>query len=269
VLHLTRDRGVRDYQRGEEARGRKIPYAKAAKETRATGDTEDALVKLCCGRSDCPWCWRKRITKTYRRALHCLLYLGADSNRPRVGFLHIGETDPPRWESLDRTIRRKHGGDTGRIRVRKADCRILVVAEVPFPGSRPVTPAEALAVVSEAIDRLHTGKHAYRMLGRWNDSKAPQWQLLGQIKQAIDFEDVYRELLAAGRKAEEIRRFNRPEFSGLIWTGGGFTAPKCPTIANGENAIPHRRNSDTGDAETWDEGIIPGDGEDGTDNPWV
>jgi hypothetical protein len=251
VLHLHRDRGVRDYQRGEEARGRSIPYKTAAKECCGNGDTEHALVRMSCGRSDCPHCFRRRLVKSYRRAVHCLLYADADSNRPRVGVLHVAETDPLNWDTLDRNMRRKHGGKTGRIRVRQANGRVLVVAERPFPGARLVPPAEALDLVSAAIDQLHTARHSLRLLGNWNDARRPHWRLLQRVEQPadqppLDFEAIVRELRAGGRK---VRRFRSPEISGLVWAGDGNLSAVCPTLAKKKEAPP-RPKSDKG-------GVIP------------
>ncbi|HEY7423272.1 MAG TPA: DUF3854 domain-containing protein [Gemmataceae bacterium] len=253
VLHLQRDRGIHDYQRGQEARGRKIAYRRATKECGPSGDEEHALVRMSCGRSACPWCWRRRLTKTYRRAVHCLLYASAEGNRPRVGVLHIGETDPLRWDTLERNMRRKHGGKTGRIRVRKADGVVLAVAERPFPGSRPVSPAEALDMVSAAIEQLHTGRHRYRQLGRWNDSQRPRWQLVERVKQPpdqppIDFTAVYRELRVDGRK---VHRYRSPDISGLVWRGEGHLATACPSLAwkKGKSSWPKSDNHFSDDPE--------------------
>jgi hypothetical protein len=259
VLHLHRDRGVRDYQKSEEARGRNISYKRAAKECKATaGDTEHALIQMCCGRSDCPFCWRRRLTRTYRRAVECLLFSSADSNRPRLGVLHLGETDPFAWETLDRNIRRRHGGRTGRLRCRKADCRILVVGEHPFAGSRPVSPAEALDAVSAAIDDLHTGRHAFRLLGAWNDAKKPRWRLLERVQEPIDFDAVFKELRDAGRK---VRRFHLPEVSGVVWVGDGKVEASCPSL-NVEESSSSRPNSDTDPPDGWEDHDPGG-------NPWT
>jgi hypothetical protein len=238
VLHLHRDRGIHQHQRAEEARGRMISYRTAAKECGASGHSEHALIRLRCGRSDCPYCWRRRLTKTYRRATFCLLYAPGAGVRPRTELLHAGHVEPLAWDSWDRVQRRKHGGQTGRLRVRQTDGTVLVIAEQPFPDSRPVRAAEALDLAAAAIDQLHTGRHAFRLLGAWNDSQRPHWRLLERMKQApdqpaLDFDAVYQELQADGRK---VRRFHEPDLEGLIWRGDGPVKMPCPSKAKEEES---------------------------------
>ncbi len=103
---------------------------------------QDALMRLSCGRSDCPHCWRRRLSRTYRRAAAILLDEDRENRLPRVGKLHVAETDWRRWSALDRSIRRQHGSDVGRLRVRRTDGTLLVVCAEPFRGSRPLAPAE-------------------------------------------------------------------------------------------------------------------------------
>jgi hypothetical protein len=217
-----------------------ISYRKAEKECQASGDSEHALIRYHCGRSDCPFCWRRRLAKTYRRAMFCLLYAPGDGVRPRTGTLHAGEMEPLAWDTWDRVHRRKYGGKTGRLRVRRTDGALLVIAEHPFAGSRPVSPAEALDLAAAAIDQLHTGRHAFRLLGVWNDSRRPHWRLLQRIKQdpdkpAFDFDAIFQELRDDGRKA---RRFRDPDIEGLIWRGDGPVKGLCPSSAKEEEGSP-------------------------------
>jgi hypothetical protein len=264
VLHLQRDRGIHQHQLAQEARGRMISYKTAAKECgTGSGDSEHALIRLRCGRSDCPFCWRRRLTKTYRRAILCLLYAPGEGVRPRTGQLHAGEIEPLAWDTWDRVHRRKYGGKPGRLRVRRTAGTLLVIAEHPFAGSRPVKPAEALDLASAAIDQLHTGRHSFRLLGAWNDSRRPHWRLLERIREApdkpaLDFDAVFQELRDDGRKA---RRFHEPDIEGLIWRGDGSVKTLCPTKAKEEKGSPRRKTDMTAPDERgermYDPGVSP------------
>lgn len=187
------------------------------------GAVEDALLKTSCGRSDCPHCWRRRLTKTYRRAMTCLLDAPPEPDEPsrpgrkhlpRVGLLHVAEVDWLGWDALDRSIRRQHGGDCGRLRVRRTDNTVLVVCAHPFREARPVSPSEALELTSAAIDLLHTARHAYRHLGDWNDREATEWRLVQRHREPIDFADVSKLLEALGHRA---RRLKLPDLAALLW----------------------------------------------------
>lgn len=181
---------------------------------REGGGVEDALIRPRCGRSDCPHCWRRRICRTYRRASVCVLDADGGQYLPRVAPVYLAETTWREWEALDRSLRRQHGGRCGRIRVRQSDDRVLVVAAQPFRGARPLPPHEAYAAVAAAIDRLHTGRHAYRQLGEWSDRRASAWRAVHCYGEPIPLAEVQDALRAAGVRS---RPFAGGSPQGILW----------------------------------------------------
>lgn len=218
------------------------------------GRVEDALIHTSCGRSDCPHCWRRRITRTYRREATCLLYTEAEKLLPRAGALYLAETDWASWEALDKSIRREHGGAVGRLRIRRTDGTVLVVCAQPLRGGRTVTPAEACDLASGAVGQLSAARHAYRQLGDWSDSGTTEWRLIARLPGTLDFAKVADRLLAAGRKS---RQFRTAELSGLVWRVESeaaavrlellLSSPQqaCPTLAPWEDRDPKGPKSDT------------------------
>jgi hypothetical protein len=246
--------------------GRQL-YLRRKAPGKTTGAVDDMLVRVSCGRSSCPYCWRKRLMKTYRRCSSCLLDADQDSSRPRAGMLHAGEIDWPGWDSWDRVYRRRHGGRSGRLRVRREDDTVLVVAEHPFPGARPVSPAEAVDLVRGAVGKMHTAKHSYRQLGAWSDRRATQWRLLGRVDPHVDFGDVQAEVERLGGKARRLRHLDM-EF--LLWRCDSeaaadalFSALPLAEPLSGyrqrESRSPHWLQSDTGGS---------GDDDDDPENPF-
>jgi hypothetical protein len=214
------------------------------------GGVEDRLVRPLCGRSDCPHCWRLRLTKTLNRAADCLLGSGQGDGALRMGLLHISETTWERWEAYDKAMRRELKGDCGRLRCRRADNTVLVVCERPWSGSRPVTPAQALALTAEAIERLDPARHAYRQLGSWSVERKQKWECLARVHECIDLGEVNRQLQAEGVRA---RRLRHPELKALAWrtsspeAADALLAKVCPTLPN--RAVCYRgTNSDSDDS---------------------
>lgn len=240
--------------------GRRSPTIHLRRD-RDAGAVEDALIRFSCGRSECPHCWRRRLTKTYRRAGACLLDSSKDSRLPRVGPVHVGETAWQEWETFDKAIRRQVGGDCGRLRVRRCDNTVLVVSAEPFRGSRSVTPAEALDIVSTAIDLLHTAKHAFRLLGDWSDTQESEWRQVAVYSAQVNLADINARLAEV---AVKTRAFKSPDLQGLLWRVGSeaqamhlevlLAAAFCPTLDKGDR-FPNRPKSDT----LPDEGEIEGD----------
>lgn len=230
------------------------------------GAVEDALIRTSCGRSDCPRCWRRRLTKTYRRAAMCLLDKSRDSRLPRTEHLHVAETTWREWESYDRAMRRQHSDcvaangrcNLGRLRVRRADNSVLVVCECPFHGSRPVTPAEALRLTVAAIDQMHTARHSYRQLGTWSDREETMWKQIAVYPKVIDFAEVRRQLEEAQRKSH---LFKSPDLKGLVWRCESETAAAaletiiqqlagdCPSLSPGKDRSSLWPKSDRPEAE--------------------
>lgn len=213
------------------------------------GGTDDALIRMSCGRSDCPHCWRRRLCRTYRRAARCLLDSG-DANRPRVGPLYVAESDWLCWETFDKAIRRRHGGDCGRLRIRRLDGTMLVVCAQPFRGARPVSPSEACDLAIAAIGRLHVARHAYRQLGDWTDGQPSAWKKIGAYEAHLDYAAVEEQLAAIGIKS---RQFRSPDLIGLLWRCTTPTEERaaeslvagCPSLAscrdqsiNGQSRTP-------------------------------
>jgi hypothetical protein len=217
-------------------------------------EVDDMLLKTKCGRSDCPYCWRNRLTRTYNRAAAIVLRDVPESETlPRTRSLYVAETDWPEWETVDKRIRREHGGDVGRLRIRKNDNGLLVICSQPFAGSRPVRPDEACDLASNAIDHLHTARHSYRQLGDWNDAKDSEWRVVAHLPGTLDLANVADRLMAAGRKS---RLFKTTELQGLVWRVESeaaavrletlITTPEelCPSLSEGKSD-PYRGKSDT------------------------
>jgi hypothetical protein len=191
----------------------------------ASGAVDDGLIRPSCGRSSCPHCWRRRLRRTYGRAAGCLLDESADSHRVRTCALHVAEADWSDWEGIDKAIRRRYGGGcVGRVRVRRDDNTLLVVCELPFAGSRPVTPGQALDLATAAIGRLHRARHSYRQLGDWSDRQESEWRLCGHVDPAIDLGDVQALLEEMGRRANHL---HNPDLELLLWRVESETAAEA------------------------------------------
>jgi hypothetical protein len=211
---------------------------------------EDLFISACCGRSSCPFCWRRRLLKSIQRAVGCLLedaepdqwaviveeagrlgqcyihdnpkaahqarrQLAGEGKAARVEFLrgrrphrlglvHLAETTYPQWPALDRLMRRRQPHRTGCLRVRRGDDSVLVISAAPFPGSRPVTPAEAAERAAEAIEHLHTARSSFRMLGAWSDYAPSPWKLVGTLPKLLDAQIVEDEVRALGSAAKRL-----------------------------------------------------------------
>jgi hypothetical protein len=260
--------------------GRRSPTIHLRRD-RDAGAVEDALIRFSCGRSECPHCWRRRLSKTYRRAGACLLDASRDSRLPRLGMVHVAETTELKWETLDKAMRREYRREypervdakgrcnVGRLRVRRCDNTVLVVSAEPFRGSRSVTPAEALDIVSAAIDLLHTAKHSFRLLGDWSDSQESEWRQVAVYTPQVSLADVQA---ALAELAVKTRAFSNPDLQGLVWRVQSeahamhlevVLAPVlCPTLSQ-RDCTPFRPKSDTPP----DEGEIDGDGWTPFDDP--
>jgi hypothetical protein len=177
----------------------------------------DAVTRPWCGRSDCDWCWRGRLTKDYHRAARCLLYRHGRHREVRVEPVHLDVIPFEEWPALNRKLRRQHGEDCGRLRVRMDDDQVLVVCQHPFPGAASFPPAEALDRVNRALEVLSKAPHSYRQLGSWSDREESGWKLLGHLEEAIDLDLVERVLRELGHSC---RKFKRPEIRGRIWETG-------------------------------------------------
>jgi hypothetical protein len=247
-----------------------------------TEQCEDLLLRPRCGRSDCPSCWRRRLAQTYRRMPRRVLDAPPKPdergkpgrrNLPRVGPVYIAETDWLSWETFDRGIRRLHGGDCARLRIRRTSNTALFLCSLPFPGSRAVSPAEACRLASDAIDNLNPAKHSFRLLGDWSDAEPQEWTLLAQYEQ-VDFDAVKQLLSEHGTKS---RRLKSRTVAGLIWRAENAAMADaialllslCPSLAKGKRECS-RRNSDR---PGFDEGEIPGEDlhtpfDNGEDDQW-
>jgi hypothetical protein len=211
---------------------------------------QDIAVRPNCCSARCPFCWRRRVSTTLHRAAACLLDAPGEDRLPRMGHVHVARIRWDQWETLDHLIRRQHSGDVGRLRVRQTDDTVLVIAEKPFSGSEPVTPAAACDMAREAIGNLNPAKHSFRLLGAWSDSKVKQYALL-DTHEHLDLDAVQRELAALRAKAN---RFATSTAVGLVWTAATeleadrlwATALEraCPSIAY-RDTDPNGRNSDS------------------------
>jgi hypothetical protein len=162
-----------------------------------------------CGRSSCPHCWlHQRILKSYKRSARALLDLEPNNpknRKPRVADLHVGTVAWEKFHALDKSIRRRHG-NVGRMRIRMVDDTVYVIADVPFPGSKPYRPAEALGKALCAIDVLNVAKHSFRLLGAWKDSRKPEWEKVDEYSPKLDLREAKKILEEAGAHVEVERR---------------------------------------------------------------
>lgn len=210
------------------------------------GRVEDILIRMRCGRSDYPYCWRRRVCLSYRRAAGCVLDAPGELHLPRVESLHMAGTTWAKWEALDHSIRRRHGGKCGRLRIRRTDGTVLVVAAQPFRGATAVAPHEACAAVVAAIDVLHDARHSYRQMGEWSDRHGGEWHSVGRYTEALDLGEVQATLAAAEVKS---RLFAAPGLSGLIWrcdseaAAAKLTALIRPHSASASEYVPPREIS--------------------------
>lgn len=124
--------------------------------------------------------------------------------RPRVAAVYIAETTWQQWADFDRSMRRQLPAGTGRLRVRRGDDTVFVVSELPFDGSRCVRPAEAAELVTVAIERLHRRRHAFRLLGCWNDRKPSAWELISKLPVILDQAAVDAHVEAIGPDAKRL-----------------------------------------------------------------
>jgi len=211
------------------------------------GAVEDGLIRPCCGRSDCPHCWRRRLSRVYARLTACLLddpERGDDGTikrrLPRLGSVHVAEVSWPEWPALDRSIRRQHGGDCGRLRLRRFDNRVLVVCGEPFRGSRALPPAEACLLLAEAVEELHPERNSYRQNGSWYDRQPARWHQVQRFLSAIDLDGVAGTLAELGQKA---RRLRSPNLQGLFWRSVDAASADATAAGIGLSSDPARPSS--------------------------
>jgi hypothetical protein len=171
------------------------------------GQVRDRLARMYCHRHDCDFCFRGRKVRTLQRAAKRVLYL-ANSKTPRCSKVYAATIPTAEWKKLNRSIRRHHGDDCGRLRIDRTDDRTLVVCDKPFKGGVEMTPARAVDMVIASIDMLHPGKNTgfkiearekarstFRLLGSWSDAKERKdWFVVGHIDECFDFEVVRKEL---------------------------------------------------------------------------
>src|SRR5262249_31743223 len=98
----------------------------------ADGTVRDRLARFYCGRSDCPFCWRGRLSRTLNRAARRLLYTADQEPRcEKVWFVTIPTSQR---KSLNRKLRRLHGEDCGRLFLDRTDEFTLVFCDKPLHG---------------------------------------------------------------------------------------------------------------------------------------
>jgi hypothetical protein len=222
------------------------------------GGIQFILFRPPCHRWSCPYCRKQRILKSYRRAATCLLDAepwDPNNRQPRLGPVYVAECAWKEWESTDKAMRRQNGGECGRLRVRRDDDTVLIVSEQNFRGAKPVTPAEALDAVLDAIDRLNHEQHSFRLLGRWSDAKPAEWKLVGEYDASLDIGQARKILAELG--ARNLTALH-PSTEGLFWSCANevqadtLTAAilalqwSCPTSALGASRSS-MHNSDTPD----------------------
>jgi hypothetical protein len=179
----------------------------------------DALLIPFCGRNDCAFCWRRRVTDKHQRAYRCLLFVhskrrGEKKRDVRTEPLYVGRADWGEHRRINRAIRHAHGKACGRVQVRTEQDEMLLVCEQPFDGAEKVAPPLALDRVHDALAHLAKKRHAYRQLGRWSDKEPSAWKLLEQFEEPVDFHQVERTLAELGHSCQP---FKRTDIRGRIW----------------------------------------------------
>src|SRR5262249_60800318 len=136
-----------------------------------------SMVQWDCHRHDCAFCRANRMLDDVEHARNRFLqardpdpgqavhpdaapmnYLDGRRVVDRLRPLYVGWISWEEWPAVSRAIRRVPLGPNdsaaghGRLRARVAK-RVFVVAEVPFPTSRPATPGEALRECLAAVQQ--------------------------------------------------------------------------------------------------------------------
>jgi hypothetical protein len=218
---------------------------------------KDAFLRPKCGRSNCPYCWRRRVFRTIDRAEGCLLFL--PDGDVRTEAVWCKEIDWKDWPALNRKLRRKHGKECGRLHVRQVDDRCLVFCQFPMKGAEPLLPGPAIDRALSALDHLHTRRSSYRALGAWHSKKRSEWRRLAHFEQALDLHVMRKHLRQLGTYALFAFK-DRPEIEdGLLWHSSTVAAADalwkrleelCPDLALGERSSPWRKSA-TRKAGAW------------------
>lgn len=216
------------------------------------GQVQDILIRPHCGRSACPFCWRRRVSNALERALAALLKTTQKGEiLPRLEPLHAAEISWAEWNALDKHIRRAHGGSCGRLRVRQDGNKLLVIADKPFCGSVPVTPSEAMGLAAAAVARLNVAKHSFRLLGSWYVCRAPRYELMGRYKH-LDHREVQKELQSLGTRSQRFCitsavgvfwRAQSEKIADLLW--GFVLETVCPSLSQQEYTERGKSDSDS------------------------
>jgi hypothetical protein len=238
------------------------------RKTTAKG-VKDAFLRPKCGRSNCPYCWRRRVFRTIDRAEGCLLFL--PDGDVRTETVWCKEIDWRAWPALNRKLRRRYGKDCGRLHVRMVDDRCLVFSQHPMKGAEPLLPGPAIDRALSALDHMHTRRSSFRLLGAWHVKKRSEWRRLAHFEQALDLHVMRKHLRQLGTYALFAFK-DRPELEeGLLWHSSTEVAADalwdrleelCPDLACAERSSAWRK-SDTepaGSAEAASGGawIAPG-----------
>jgi|SRR5579884_950021 len=218
------------------------------------GDVKDALLRFKCGRSDCPYCWRRRVVKTIRSATDCLIRNNKESCSAALYFRLI---DWQEWTVINRHIRRRHGVDCGRLHLRTSDNRCLVICEKPFDDATALTLGQAVDAILDNAEELHTERCSFMLLGKWKNKKPSEWKALGHFE-GIDFDQVKEELRKI--KVSSHRWRKTPEIeAGLAWRAATEEdadaifeklSAACNFCANKEEP-PTCPKSDSGSSGPW------------------
>jgi hypothetical protein len=240
------------------------PCIRLQKKQLVDGMVRHLLIRPHCNKATCPHCWRRRLCKTLRRMINCLLDVRQDERTiPRTELLHIAEYAWSESDAFEKKVRRAVGSKCGRARIRQANESVLLIAEKPFPSSRAVTPSEAVDLAAEAIGQLHRGKHSYRQLGAWN------------VRQEAEHEILDRGVpVSPAKVGEELERleykvsyFSTPDYVGLSWRVPDEQAGEdlwkkvleavCPSLAQERDQSPEGSNVDSNGPEREPEWIDP------------
>ncbi len=178
------------------------------------GGIENMVYRTLCGRLDCPHCQRRRLCKTLKRAATCVLDAPGEMYLPRTEELHVLETTWREWAALDKAIRREHGGEVGRMRIRRDDDSVLIVLEKPFAGSTPMAPHLTFDLVEDAVNQLASERHAFRLLGSFSDRIPSEWKLIQRTNEFVNFSEAKQLLDSLGHRG---RLFKTSELNGLVF----------------------------------------------------
>jgi hypothetical protein len=102
------------------------------------------------------------------------------NNDLRTEALHTWQGPWLEWQAKRKALKR--AGAKGFCRVRTEDDLVTVVADRPFTGSAPVSPAAALVTLGQAIEHLARERQSLRFEGCWKPPpRVRAYRVVGRV----------------------------------------------------------------------------------------